>query len=219
MGREPLPNGYIVDTADNCTFGTDALLLSAFAAVAPHERVCDLGTGCGILLLLCPKTVKGDGVEGFPAAAALARHNMEQNGLSHRFTIYEQDWKDPLPLTAGGYDRVLCNPPYFPETAGKISTDPARRMARHERGDTLGAVTRAAAKLLKNGGRFILCHRPERLADVLAVLREQGLEPKRIQFVHHGGDSEPFLWLCEAVKGGRPSLRVLPPLIVKERET
>ena len=40
-----------------------------------------------------------------------------------------------------------------------------------------------AFRLLKDGGRFALCHRPERLAEVLAVLRAHRLEPKRLAFV------------------------------------
>lgn len=215
MGQELLPNGYTVHTAPDCTFGTDALLLSAFAGVMPGERVCDLGTGCGILPLLCPDTALVDGVEYWPPAAALARRNVAENGLSHRIAIYECSW-EVLPLPAGGYDRVLCNPPYFPESGGRLSDSPARRLARHERGDTLATVAAAAARLLKNGGRLVLCHRPERLADVLAALRGCGLEPKRLQLVHARADRPPFLLLCDAVKGGRPSLAVLPPRILQK---
>lgn len=217
MGREHLPNGCVLNTEPDCAFGTDALLLAAFAGVRPGDRVCDLGCGCGILPLLFPDGTVADGVDCQPAAAALARRNVDENGLSHRITIYEQRWEH-LTLPAGRYDAVTCNPPYFPENSGKVSDSPARRVARHETGDTLSAVAKAAARLLKNGGRFVLCHRPERLADVLETLRANGLEPKRLQFVQAHPDSPPFLLLCEALRGGKPSIRVLPPHILSKEE-
>lgn len=215
---EQLGGGRHITVTDAYTFGHDALLLADFAEAKPHERVCDLGTGCGILpLLLCRTALPTvDAVELQPEAAALARRNVEENGLADRVTVYEQDWR-ALTLPVGTYDRVLCNPPYFPEGGGKLPPDPARSIARYEQGDTLGDVTAVASRLLKNGGHFLLCHRPERLADVLSALRAAKLEPKRLQFVHTRADLPPFLLLCDAVRGAKPALRVLPPLILESK--
>lgn len=203
------------------TFGTDALLLADFAEARPRERVCDLGTGCGILPLLLHRTAPAptvDAVEISPEAAALARKNVETNRLQHAITVYEQDWR-ALTLPAAAYDRVLCNPPYFAEGSGKASPLPHRALARQEQGNTLNDVTAAAARLLKNGGHFVLCHRPERLVDLLTVLRDHKLEPKRLQFVHARAELPPFLLLCDAVLRAKPSLRVLPPLILEHSES
>lgn len=215
---EQLGGDRHITVTEAYTFGHDALLLADFAETKPHERVCDLGTGCGILPLLLHRTASPtvDAVELQPEAAALARFNVEDNGLTASITVYEQDWR-ALSLPVGVYDRVLCNPPYFAENSGKHSPDPARRLARCEQGDTLADVTTAAARLLKNGGHFILCHRPERLADVVSALRTVGLEPKRLQFVHTRESLPPFLLLCDAVRGAKPSLRVLPPLILESK--
>ncbi len=217
MRKEQLTNDYTLWVDEGCTFGTDALLLAAFASVKRTDRVCDLGSGCGILPFLWQTAEGGpvvDAVEREPHACDLLRRSVCENGLQDRIAVHEQSWCD-LTLPCGVYDRVTCNPPYFPES-GKQSPDAARRLARTEQGDTLAQVTAAAARLLKNGGRFVLCHRPERLVDALMALRAQGLEPKRMQWVHHRVDKEPFLWLCEAIKGGKPSLTVLPPIIIKE---
>jgi tRNA1(Val) A37 N6-methylase TrmN6 len=216
MERERLPNGHTLWVDETCTFGIDAVVLASFAEVKDGERVCDLGTGCGILPLLwqtdtCAPTV--DAVECWGPAVRLARRSVEENGLSHRITVHEQFW-ECLSLPSGTYDRVVCNPPYFAPRSGKVSDDPARCLARHEKEDTLQSVTRTAARLLKGRGHFVLCHRPERLPDVLQTLREQGLEPKRLQWVHARPDAPPFIFLCDAVKGGRPSLTVLPPLFL-----
>ena len=61
-----------------------------------------------------------------------------------------------------------CNPPYF--TDGPQSQNAAHALARHEHTCTLDDVCQCAFRLLKDGVRFALCHRPERLAEVLAVL-------------------------------------------------
>jgi tRNA1(Val) A37 N6-methylase TrmN6 len=206
---ETLPNGRHVWVDEGCAFGTDALLLAAFAEVKPSERVCDLGTGCGILPLLWDATT--DGVECCPETAALARRSIEENGLSHRIRIVEQRW-EAADLPLGAYDRVVSNPPYFASGSGAVGEDPRRRLARHETENTLPSLVRVAAGLLKNGGHFVCCHRPQRMTDLLVALRDQGLEPKRLQLVQ-SGKKPPFLLLCDAVKGAKPSLTVLPAMV------
>lgn len=219
MQKEELGGGRFVYTDADHTFGTDALLLAEFAAVTSRDRVCDLGTGCGILPLLFSRISSPpviDAVEVDPTAAALARQAVQDNGLTDTITVYEEDWR-LLSLPAGVYDNVVCNPPYFPANSGRPAATPARRLARQEQGDTLEQITTAAARLLKNGGHFTLCHRPERMADVFTALRTHRLEPKRLQLVHTRADLPPCLLLCDAVRGAKPSLSVLPPLILESR--
>ena len=91
------------------------------------------------------------------------------------------------------------------------SASSAARLARHEQPGTLDEVVAAASRLLRFGGRFCLCHRPERLADVVAALRRRGLEPKRLRTVQGAAASAPWLLLLEAKKGGKPGLRCEPP--------
>lgn len=215
--REPLLGNRFVWVDEHCTFGADALYLASFAAPSTDERVCDLGTGSGILPLLFHSGNSHpcvDAVELCSHAAALARESVEQNGLSAYIRIREQDWND-LSAEDGVYNCIVCNPPYFAAGSGKQSRDAARRLARHETATTLDDICRAAERLLPNGGRFCLCHRPERLADVFAALRAHHLEPKRLQWVHDRPSSSPFLFLCEAVRNGNPHLTVLPPLFDK----
>ena len=191
-------------------FGEDALLLADFAAPKSGERVCDLGTGCGaIALRLCtnatPAAVHGIDID--PAAIALASRSASAFDGAPTPTFAAGDWSDPASLgTVGSYDLVVCNPPYFPPSSGGVSADEARRRARHEQADTLTAVCTAAARLLRFGGRFCLCHRPERLAAVMAALTDAGLEPKRLRPVRHHTEEAPWLLLIEAKHGGKPGL-------------
>ena len=205
MGREQL-GPYTLSWPEGVfPLGGDALALGEFATVRPRWRVCDLGTGSGALLLLLARRAEGlslTGVEQDPLAARTARDNLAANGLPGELVL--GDWRE-IPLPAGAFDLVVSNPPYFPPGSGR-GDDPAR-MELH---GGLEELCAAAGRLLKNGGRFALCHRPERLCDVLCTLRAHGLEPKRLKLVAHSPAHSPALLLVEAVKGGRPGLTVEP---------
>ena len=205
MGREQL-GPYTLSWPEGVfPLGGDALALGEFATVRPRWRVCDLGTGSGALLLMLARRAEGlslTGVERDPLAARTARDNLAANGLPGELVL--GDWRE-APLPAGVFDLVVSNPPYFPPSSGR-GNDPAR-MELH---GGLEELCAAAGRLLKNGGRFALCHRPERLCDVLCTLRAHGLEPKRLKLVAHSPAHPPALLLVEAVKGGRPGLTVEP---------
>ena len=185
--------------------GGDALALGAFASVKPGWRVCDLGTGSGVLLLLLARRAENlrlTGVERDLLSARTARNNLEANGLAGE--IVAGDLR-AVPLPAGGFDLVISNPPYFPVGSG-LSGGPARS----EEFCSLEELCAAAGRLVKNGGRFALCHRPERLADVLCALRIHHLEPKRLRLASHAPDHPPSLLLVEGVKQGRPGVAIEP---------
>lgn len=101
------------------------------------------------------------------------------------------------------------------EGGGILSEWESEKIARHETQCSLADVVAAAARLLKFGGRFCLCQRPERLCDVLTLLRQQGLEPKRVRFVQQRPGSAPWLFLCEGKKGAKPFLQVEAPLLIE----
>ena len=183
--------------------GSDALALGEFATVRRGWRVCDLGTGSGALLLLLARRAPDlalSAVERDPLAAQTARDNLAQNDLTG--TVVAGDLRDRL-LPAGQFDLVVSNPPYFPVNAGG-SGGPARS----EEFCTLDQLCAAAGYLVKNGGRFALCHRPERLADIICSLRAHGLEPKRLTLLSHSPNHAPSLLLVEAVKQGRPGIAI-----------
>ncbi len=212
-----MPNEWLAVAGDTCVavsdihrFGADALLLADFSAPRNGERVCDLGTGCGaIALRLCtnfaPAAVHGVDID--PAAVTLAQQGADAFVGTPTPTFAVGDWHAPATLgEVGAYDLVVCNPPYFPPASGGVSADEARRRARHEQEGTLAAVCAAAARLLRYGGRFCLCHRPERMVAVMAALTAAGLEPKRLCPVRHREGQAPWLLLIEARRGGKAGL-------------
>lgn len=199
-------------------FGTDAMLLSHFSMPCMGEAVCELGTGCGAIALRLAAGGHPSGVHGVdiqPDAIALAQLGAQRFEGTPRPTFAVADWRDPRSIApAGAYRRVVCNPPYFPAHSGPTNADEASAIARHEQADTLDSLCAAAAWLLQSGGRFFLCHRPERLTDVLTTLRAHRLEPKRIQAVQKRSDTAPWLFLLEAKKDARSGINWLPPLVL-----
>ena len=59
-----------------------------------------------------------------------------------------------------------------------------------------------------------MIHLPERLPDLFGEMRDAGMEPKRMRLVHPMLDRSPKMVLIEAIKGARPGLSVMPPLVI-----
>jgi len=210
---EDLGGGLLIEVSDDHTFGEDALRLAAFSAPRRGERVCELCAGCGVISLLWCRDTNPENVTAFEIqqqAADMARRSAAAACYDDRLNILAADlrmWRDYLP--PGSQSMVAVNPPYFREGSGKVSANSVAGISRHEGiGCTLTDVAEAAAGLLKEGGRLDICHRPERLCDVMCALHAVRLEPKRIQFITGDNKSEPWLFLCEAVKGAAPGLRI-----------
>ena len=185
--------------------GGDTLALGEFATVRRNWRVCDLGTGSGALLLLLKRREESlslTGVELDPLSASTAQSNLVENGLVGE--ILRADLRT-APLPAGQFDLVVSNPPYF-----SLPSGPSAGAARSEEQCTLKELCACAARLVRNGGRFALCHRPERLTDLMCALRAYDLEPKRMKLLSHSPAHAPSSVLLECVKQGRPGLEILP---------
>ncbi len=196
--------------------GLDSFLLGSLPRLRPGLRVCDLGCGTGLLsLLLLQREARLDvtGVEILPEAVSLAEKTVERNRLGDRLRFIQGDLRDALP--AGCFDLAVCNPPYYPVRSGAVSEDGSRRSARSEVNCTLPEVCRAAGRLVRWGGRFCLVHKPERMADLLVSLRENGLEAKRLRFACRRAEDAPSLLLLEARRGGKPGLTVERPFVLE----
>lgn len=216
MGVEILDNGTRVLTAPGAAFGTDALLLARFAQPRQRERALDMCSGCGIVSLVWHDAgYRGPctALELDAEASALCAGAVAENQADHIAAVCAdlRGFCTAGP-EQGRYDFAACNPPYF--TAGPCSPDPRRAAARHTGSCTTGDAIDCARRTLRDGGRFVLCQRPEALAGVLSALCAARLEPKRLAFVKNAPDRAPWLFLVEAQKGRRPGLRVEPDILI-----
>lgn len=216
-------NGYLlIQDPKRFCFGVDAVLLSGFATVKKGESVLDLGTGTGVIPILLEAKSQGQrfvGLEIQQESAEMAQRSILLNGLEEKIKIVQGDIKEiETFFSASSFDVVTANPPYMNDGGGLKNQYNPKAIARHEILCSLEDIVRGACRMLKTGGRFYMVHRPHRLTDLLVTLRQYGLEPKRIRFVHPYLDRKPNMVLIEAVRSGRPMVQILPPLVVYDRE-
>ena len=214
-------NNYrIIQDPDRFCFGMDAVLLSGFAAAPQGGRVLDLGTGTGILpILMAAKTEAAElvGLEIQPESADMASRSVILNDLQERVHIIQGDIKEAEHIfDAASFDVVTSNPPYMIGGHGLKNPEAPKAIARHEVMCNLEDVVKAAARCLKHGGKFYMVHRPFRLAEIMVMMHNYKLEPKRMKLVYPYVDKEPNMVLLEATRGGKSRLTVEKPLIVYE---
>lgn len=215
-------NGYkIIQNPEKFCFGMDAVLLSGFAKVKPGEEVIDLGTGTGIIPILLEAKSRGHhftGLEIQPESADMATRSVAYNGLQDKISIVTGDLKDAAKtFGASSFDVVTSNPPYMTKDHGLINSGDAKTIARHEIYCNLEDLISTTAKLLKPGGRCYFVHRPFRLVEIMSLMSQYKIEPKRMQLVYPYVDKEPNMVLIEGLRGGKPRLTVEKPLIVYEK--
>lgn len=216
-------NGYrIIQNPEKFCFGMDAVLLTGFARANEGDILLDLGTGTGIIPLLMHakyRCARLTGLEIQEESADMARRSVAWNGLSDRIDIVTGDIREADRIfKSASFDCITCNPPYMIDRHGLTNPDAPKAIARHEILCTLEDVVRVTAKLLRTGGHFFMVHRPFRLAEIMTVMSQYKLEPKRMRLVYPYVDREPNMVLIEAVRGGRPRMQVERPLILFESE-
>lgn len=207
----------IIQHPDEFCFSLDAVLLSHFVMLRPGDRVVDLGTGTGVMPLLLTTRGAGmvTGIEINRQMSERAARSVALNQLQDKISILQGDLRQLKGiLPAGEYGVVVANPPYRPVGGGYISPHEGIAQACHELTATLQDVVAAARYLVKYRGRFAMVHLPERMAEILSAMGAAGLEPKRLQLVHPYLNKGPNMLLVEGIRGARPGLEVLPPLVV-----
>ncbi|MBO5105183.1 MAG: methyltransferase [Ruminococcus sp.] len=215
---EKLTDKIYVCASSEHRFGTDAFLLADFSQYRRKDRVCDLGTGCGIIPLIMQKKMPPQviyAVDIQENAIEQLKLGIEKSGVSGIVPIcadLKELWEN---APVGQLDLVTCNPPYKAVNSGFESVITSQKIALHEIMCNIDDVCRASSKLLKFGGRLCVCNRPERLSDVICAMKNNGIEPKRIRFVSKNPESAPWLFLVEGKKGSKPFMQVEPQLYIR----
>lgn len=193
--------------------GLDALLLAA--AVSPGARLMEAGCGVGAALLavaLRHPEAALVGVEREPAIAALARENIQRNGLDGRVQALEGD---ALAETGGGYDGVFCNPPYDDGRLGRAPA--AARLHAHVTEYSLDHWVARLADRMTGGGMLTMIHRADRLDALLAAM-EGRLGGVSVRPLHPKPDAPAHRVLIRAIKGSRAPLSLLPGVTLHEAD-
>lgn len=199
--------------------GLDAALLAAACDAPGGARVLDAGCGVGAVMLAAAARrpeVRFIGLERDRDAAALGRVNIGLNDMADRVALIEGDLAAPFSaLAQAPFDAVLANPPFFEDANALRGPAPAKQGA-WIAPEGLEAWTTFLVKSVREGGTITLIHRADRLAGILA-----GLAPKAGSFqilpIHPFADVPAKRVLVRAVKTGKAPLRLLPGLILHDR--
>ena len=211
----------IIQAKEGFRFGMDAVLLADFANVKPGDSVLDLGTGTGILPLLIwgrKKNKHTEAVEILPRMADMAKRSVTLNGLQDTISVINGDFTKQGIISRQKFDYAVSNPPYVRQGTGALGESKDMMSARHEVHCTLQDVVKASAVALRFGGKAAYVLHSRRSLELLSLMKENLLEPKRIRMVQSYVDSSPHLMLAEGMKNGKEGLQWMPALILYEKD-
>ncbi len=158
---------------------TEILVQKALAE--PFDRILDLGTGTGCILISCLAdwaTASGIGTDIHAPTLAVAAANAQTHGLAGRAEFLPSDWFADVP---GTFDLIVSNPPYIADAemsalSPEVAHEPRRALT--PGGDGLAAYRAIAAGApahLAPGGRLLVEIGPTQASAVIALFAEQGL--------------------------------------------
>ena len=196
----------------------DPVLLAASVPARPGQMALELGCGVGTALLCLGRRVPGldlHGVEIQPDYADLARRNTAENAIPA--VIHTADLRaQPAGLRAMTFDHVMMNPPFMQENSGRPASGRDRDTANREQdGLPLAAWIDAGLRRLRQGGRLVVIHRPDRLAEILAAIGSRAGGIEILPLAPREGRPATRL-LLRARKGSRTPLVLLPALTLHE---
>lgn len=203
-------------------YGVDAVLLSWFAKASEEERVLDFCTGTGVVpILMTAKTAASHftGLEIQEEVAKMASRSVMLNHLGDKVSIICGDLKNTKTLFGKGvFNVVTVNPPYMAGGSGLVGADYSNAVSRHEILCSLEDVIRESANVLVAGGRMYMVHRPYRLGDIICLMKQYKMSPRRLCMVHPKASQEANLVLIEGIRGGNTQIRVEAPLVLFDED-
>lgn len=215
--------GYkIIQNPEVFCFGIDAVLLADFAKVKKKDRVLDIGTGTGIIPILMYARYENESYVGIDIQedmVEMASRSVSMNNLENHIEMKHMDVKDiSNKYESGSFDVVTSNPPYMKGKAGLVNENESKMISRHEIKCSLEDIIKNAAYLLKDRGKLYMIHRPNRLVDIIYLMRKYRLEPKRMQMIHPKEGKSPTMVLIEGIKYANPEIIVEPALYVYNKD-
>ena len=209
-------------------FGMDSVLISNFVKTKKHNvNVIDLGAGTGVISILLSAKIDVDHItciEKQSEMCDIIERNIQLNNLNNKLNVINCDvleiTKEFQKTEIPQYDIVVTNPPYKKKNTGLDNENQQKHISKVESSASLEDFISQSKNLLKDKGQFFIVHRPERLVDILSLMRKYKIEPKRMKLVYSKKDSnkDAKLVLIEGVKNGNPFLKVEKNLYIYNQD-
>ena len=211
----------IFQDTEKFKFSIDSILLAKFVTLNKSiTKIIDIGTGNAPIPLMLTKRInaKIDGVEIQKESFDLAEESIKYNNFDNQINLIYGDIKEIYKnMENNSYDTIVSNPPYFKANT-KIPVNEGKRIARNEQTLNIGDIFVIAKKLLKDGGNIAIVIDTERLVEVIEMMKENSIEPKRLQFVYPKSTKNSKIMLIEGTKNGNPGIKVLNPIYIQDEE-
>lgn len=211
-------NLKIIQNKNWFCFGIDSVLLVNFAKnIKENSTILDLGTGTGIIPILLSGKVnikKAVGIEIQKNVADMATRSVELNNLQDKIEIICSNilnLNNNFFIEKGlenKFDVIITNPPYKKKGEGVINEKEEKLISRHEITADLEDFIKVSSNLLKDKGEFYIVHRPERLVDILDLMRKYKIEPKLMRMVCSNYNKPPKLVLIKGIRNAKPFLKI-----------
>ena len=210
-------NLKIYQNTEMFQFSLDSVMLANFVTINKNiSNILDIGTGNAVIpLILSTKTnSKVTGVEIQKESASLAHKSVKINNLENQIEIVNNDIKEYYKnIETETFDVITCNPPFFKlGEQSHLNDSMHKQIARHEITLNLEEIIKISKKLLKNKGHLAIVHRPERLIEIITIMKNNNIEPKKICFVYPKQNKEANILLIEGVKNGKPGIKIMSPI-------
>jgi FkbM family methyltransferase len=204
--------------------GTDAVLLAA--SIGPESvgtgPILDVGSGVGVVGLCvaarCPRASVVL-LEREPNLVALARHNIERNGLAMRVSVVQADIArasgalDEAGIASETFAIVLANPPYHEEGRSTAAESRLKAAAHQMPQDALETWARFMNRMAAPGGQVAMIHKTEALPRILAAFdgRFGGIS---VLPIHARAAESAIRVIVTGIKGSRAPISIKPGLIL-----
>ena len=214
----------ICQPKDGFRSGHDAVLLAASLSPAmPVEKLCELGSGAGVVSLCAAARLpqlEVTGIEIDEVQLALARDNAEQNGLADRVRFIAGDLTAPfdtLGLAGNHFDMVLANPPYYRTGTVPEPENQAKARAHLAAAQSMDIWVSRACALARAGAYVAFIQRAEALPELLAAFTPRLGDIVILPIAPREGAAAHRVILCgRRDRRGAPTL--LPPLYLQNEQ-
>ena len=221
-------NLKIIQNKNWFCFGIDSVLLVNFAKnIKENSTILDLGTGTGIIPILLSGKInikKAVGIEIQENVADMAKRSVELNNLQNKIEIICSNilnLNNNFFIEKGlenKFDVIITNPPYKKKGEGVMNEKEEKLISRHEITADLEDFIKLSSNLLKDKGEFYIVHRPERLVDILDLMRKYKIEPKLMRMVCSNCNKPPKLVLIKGIRNAKPFLKIQNNLYIYDEK-
>jgi tRNA1Val (adenine37-N6)-methyltransferase len=150
--------------------GTDSMLLGAYMEATHPKSILDIGTGTGVLALMCAQRFPEAQIQALeinPLAVSLARKNFLQSPFAERLSVIEKNIFDYTAHT--NYDLIVTNPPYFTEDVE--SGNENRQLARNASAMPFDQLLEKVKEILDLEGQFYCVLPYSRKAEIESLVK------------------------------------------------